>query len=135
MFLNNQSNKLLKSLKTSGLNANNQVISKENVLSQLRGQRLLAENGWDLSEDEVEPEVTDEMVNLCLMELNDASTSEEQTSSSIQQVTSSYNILLDLHITDSEIIQIMELSYTELKKKFNLMKTEKKIFQERDISI
>ena len=48
----------------------------------------MAENGWDLSEDEEAPEASEEVVNL-LMALGDETTSKEIFSSN-QEVTSNY---------------------------------------------
>nr|XP_017217213.1 PREDICTED: uncharacterized protein LOC108194785 [Daucus carota subsp. sativus]XP_017246620.1 PREDICTED: uncharacterized protein LOC108218215 [Daucus carota subsp. sativus] len=44
-----------------------------------KGRVLVAENGWDLSEDEEASEASEEMVNLCLMASDDASTSTEDS--------------------------------------------------------
>ena len=46
-----------------------------------KGRSLVAENGWDLSEDEEAPEASEEVVNLCLMALGDDTTSTEISTS------------------------------------------------------
>nr|XP_017227646.1 PREDICTED: uncharacterized protein LOC108203320 [Daucus carota subsp. sativus] len=46
-----------------------------------KGRILVAENGWDLSEDEETSEATEEVVNLCLMALEDDSSSSDISTS------------------------------------------------------
>ncbi|XP_074337291.1 uncharacterized protein LOC141674486 [Apium graveolens] len=47
----------------------------------IKERSLVAENGWDLSEDEEAPEASEEIMNLCLMAIGDASTSKEISTS------------------------------------------------------
>ncbi|XP_074351403.1 uncharacterized protein LOC141690510 [Apium graveolens] len=47
----------------------------------VKGRSLVAENGWDLSEDEEAPEASEEIVNLYLMAIEDASTLKEISTS------------------------------------------------------
>ncbi|XP_063938003.1 uncharacterized protein LOC135147896 [Daucus carota subsp. sativus] len=60
-----------------------------------KGRILVAKNGWDLSEDEEPPETSEEVVNLCLMEIEDASTSTDPSTTN-QEVSISLPTLVDI---------------------------------------
>ncbi|KAL8134595.1 hypothetical protein AgCh_009571 [Apium graveolens] len=101
-----------------------------------KGRSLVAENGWDLSEDEETPEASEEVVNLCLMALGDETTSTE-ISSSNQEVTFNYvsiKSLLDesnLSLIDMNKHDLIELvvsyknKYKDVEQRFHLLWSEK----------
>jgi hypothetical protein len=76
-----------------------------------KGRILVAENGWDLSEDEEAPEASEEVVNLCLMAIGDdvAST---QGSTSNQEVSLNY-ISNKLHLDESNL-NLVDMSKYDL---------------------
>ncbi|KAL8135018.1 hypothetical protein AgCh_009883 [Apium graveolens] len=79
--------------------------------AQRYGRSLVAENGWDLSEDEEAPEASEEVVNLCLMALREENTSRE-VSSTNEDVTSNYVSLKSL--LDESNLSLMDMNKHDL---------------------
>ncbi|XP_074323861.1 uncharacterized protein LOC141660773 [Apium graveolens] len=112
-----------------------------------KGRVLVAESGWDLSEDEDTPEQSKEIVNLCLMALDDEK-APTKASTSIQEVTSktlsisSNNV--SLSIVDHFVMDISELrnlvnhlkiGYDELNGSYVKTKSEKDNLQDLCLEI
>ena len=73
----------------------------------------MAENGWDLSEDEEPPEASEEVVNLCLMAIEDASTSKD-ISTTNQEVSSSSPTLVDIPFLKLSSLNLLNMEKGEL---------------------
>ncbi|XP_063941233.1 uncharacterized protein LOC135149438 [Daucus carota subsp. sativus] len=78
-----------------------------------KGRILVAENGWDLSEDEDSPEASEEVVNLCLMAIEDASTSTD-ISTTNQEVSSSSPTLVDIPFLKLSSLNLLNMEKGEL---------------------
>ncbi|XP_063935386.1 uncharacterized protein LOC135147042 [Daucus carota subsp. sativus] len=78
-----------------------------------KGRILVAENGWDLSEDEESPEASEEVVNLCLMAIEDASTSTD-ISTTNQEVSSSSPTLVDIPFLKLSSLNLLNMEKGEL---------------------
>ena len=108
-----------------------------------KGRILVAENGWDLSEDEDAPEASEEVVNLCLMATGDESTSTE-VSTTNQEVSSASNFSFNafqlnesnLNLVDMPKADLVELvvgihsRYKDLDKRLHLLWSEKMKLEE-----
>ncbi|XP_063936111.1 uncharacterized protein LOC135147189 [Daucus carota subsp. sativus] len=71
-----------------------------------KGRILVAENGWDLSEDEEISETNEEVVNLCLMALEDDSSSSDVFTSNDENKTQEEELsrIKDLNLKNEEEI-------------------------------
>nr|XP_017228312.1 PREDICTED: protein PFC0760c-like [Daucus carota subsp. sativus] len=78
-----------------------------------KGRILVAENGWDLSEDEEISETNEEVVNLCLMALEDDSSSSD-VSTSNDEVSSRSKVLHNLHLFSESSLHLLDLSKSDL---------------------
>nr|XP_017228692.1 PREDICTED: spindle pole body component 110-like [Daucus carota subsp. sativus] len=78
-----------------------------------KGRVLVAENGWDLSEDEETSEASEEIVNLCLMASDDASTSSEDFSID-QEVCGPSRVLNYLHLFNVSNLSLLDMSKDDL---------------------
>ncbi|XP_063941293.1 uncharacterized protein LOC135149496 [Daucus carota subsp. sativus] len=78
-----------------------------------KGRVLVAENGWDLSEDEEASEASEEMVNLCLMASDDASTSTEDSTTN-QEVSGPSRILDNMHLFIDSSLNLLDMSKSDL---------------------
>ncbi|KAL8105311.1 hypothetical protein AgCh_029194 [Apium graveolens] len=76
-----------------------------------KGRSLVAENSWDLSEDEEAPEASEEVVNLCLMALGEETTSRE-VSSTNEVVTSNYVSIKSL--LDESNLSLLDMNKHDL---------------------
>ncbi|KAL8093193.1 hypothetical protein AgCh_035182 [Apium graveolens] len=77
-----------------------------------KGRSLVAENGWDLSEDEEAPEASEEVVNLCLMALGDETASMEvsTTNQEIQNESNAQTTSKDNLDKEKELLETNELT-------------------------
>ena len=73
----------------------------------------MAENGWDLSEDEETSEATEEVVNLCLMALEDDSSSSD-ISTSNDEVSSRTKLLHNMHLFNDSSLNLLDMSKSDL---------------------
>ncbi|XP_063936203.1 uncharacterized protein LOC135147247 [Daucus carota subsp. sativus] len=78
-----------------------------------KGRILVAENGWDLSEDEETSEATEEVVNLCLMALEDDSSSSD-ISTSNDEVSSRTKLLHNMHLFNDSSLNLLDMSKSDL---------------------
>ncbi|XP_063945947.1 uncharacterized protein LOC135151428 [Daucus carota subsp. sativus] len=78
-----------------------------------KGRVLVAENGWDLSEDEEASEASEEMVNLCLMASDDASTSTEDSTTN-QEVSGPSRILDNMHLFIDSSLNLLDMTKSDL---------------------
>ncbi|XP_063948178.1 uncharacterized protein LOC135152254 [Daucus carota subsp. sativus] len=78
-----------------------------------KGRILVAENGWDLSEDEETSEATEEVVNLCLMALEDDSSSSD-ISTSNDEVSSRTKLLHNMHLFNESSLNLLDMSKSDL---------------------
>ncbi|XP_063938069.1 uncharacterized protein LOC135147938 [Daucus carota subsp. sativus] len=78
-----------------------------------KGRILVAENGWDLSEDEESPETSEEVVNLCLMAIEDASTSTDPSTTN-QEVSISSPTLVDIPLIKLSSLNLSKMEKDEL---------------------
>lgn len=80
-----------------------------------KGRGLVAENGWDLSEDEEAPEETEEIVNLCLMARSDESTPMEKSTTN-HEVTrdSTSNLNVASCSSDNLNVHLSSVDYSSL---------------------
>ncbi|XP_063948083.1 uncharacterized protein LOC135152179 [Daucus carota subsp. sativus] len=80
---------------------------------QSKAQRILvAENGWDLSEDEEPPEASEEVVNLCLMAIEDATSTDPSTTN--QEVSISAPTLVDIPLLKLSSLNLLNMEKDEL---------------------
>ncbi|XP_063942630.1 uncharacterized protein LOC135150298 [Daucus carota subsp. sativus] len=78
-----------------------------------KGRILVAENGWDLSEDEEPPEASEEVVNLCLMAIEDASTSTDPSNTN-QEVSIYSPTLVDIPLLKLSSLNLSKMEKDEL---------------------
>ena len=78
-----------------------------------KGRTLVAENGWDLSEDEESSETNDEVVNLCLNALDDEATSTEASTSN-QEVSTSPMLLHNQELFSLSNLNLVDMCKSDL---------------------
>ncbi|XP_063941304.1 uncharacterized protein LOC135149506 [Daucus carota subsp. sativus] len=78
-----------------------------------KGRVLVAENGMDLSEDEEVSEASEEVVNLCLMASDDASTSTDDSSTN-QEVGGPSRVLDNMHLFIDSSLNLLDMSKSDL---------------------
>nr|XP_017239461.1 PREDICTED: putative histone-lysine N-methyltransferase 1 [Daucus carota subsp. sativus] len=78
-----------------------------------KGRVLVAENGWDLSEDEEASEASEEIVNLCLMASDNASTSSDDSTTN-QEVSGPSRVLENMHLFIDSSLNLLDMSKSDL---------------------
>ncbi|XP_063942736.1 uncharacterized protein LOC135150383 [Daucus carota subsp. sativus] len=103
-----------------------------------KGRILVAENGWDLSEDEESSEASEEVVNLCLMAIEDASTSTDISTTNqelLVEANTRYDYLDQLFLTTWSEKEKLEDIYQTQQKEFSRIKESKIKLEEEMVNL